>query len=419
MSYLSYLICISYIMTTHSTTTTATTSTAPTIPPIQGEYDICISFDMTCSMRPCMYQVRDELDRFMGNIHRELPTARLGIITHGDYDSSRYLTRHMDFTNDAEAVQRYIHSVEDAGYNGWNEGEAYEKALNIAKGMDWAPNSHKIMIVIGDDIPHKPIFTGNTDNLDWVKEMTDLHDMGIQTYGVHAPTLSRERAHFFYSALSQKSLNGQIIPLNQFVYIVDILLALIYKQQGKESIQDFEKQLGVEDRYNRNMEIVFNHLLERPDENKMGHSFPVPSTKRNTGGGSGGGGANPVFSNLSASDLIQVPPTRFQILNVPTDQSIKQFVESTGATFKAGKGYYQLSKSEKISHKKQVVLQHIRSGEFFSGNAARALLRLPTSGEGSFTKKPGDVPDGYVAFIQSTSYNRKLKGHTKFLYDTL
>ena len=405
-------------MATQTTTTTTTTTT--TVPAIQGEYDVCISFDMTCSMSPCMYQVREELDRFLGNIHRELPTARLSIITHGDYDSKRYLTRHMDFTNDAEAVQRYVRSVEDAGSNCWNEGEAYEKALNVAKGLSWAPNSQKIMVVIGDDIPHKPIFTGNTENLDWQKELEDLHDMGISTYGVHAPTLSRERAHFFYSALSEKSLNGQIIPLNQFVYIVDILLALIYRQQGKESVQDFEKQLEVDNRYNRNMEIVFNHLLERTDENKMGHSFPAPpASRRSSSSRSGGGGsANPVFSDLTADDLVAIPPTRFQILNVQADQSIKQFILNTGATFVAGKGYYELSKSEKISQKKGVVLQHVRSGEFFSGNAARALLGLPTSGTGTYTKKPQDVPDGYVAFIQSTSYNRKLKGGTRFLYDT-
>lgn len=402
------------------TTTANSTTNNVAIPVPQGEYDICITFDMTCSMRPCLHQVREELDRFLGNIHRELPTARLGIITHGDYDSKRYLTRHMDFTNDADEVQRYVRNVEDAGSNCWNEGEAYEKVLNVAKGLSWSPNSQKILIVIGDDIPHKPIFAGNTENLDWEKELQDVHDIGISTYGVHAPTLSRERAHFFYSALSQKSLNGQIIPLNQFIYIVDILLALIYRQQGMETVENFEKQLGVEKRYNRNMEIVFNHLLERPDANRMGYTRPTASRSKGRGRSSNSSaGVNPVFSNLTADDLDSVPPTRFQVLNVRDTQSIKQFVQSTGATFQAGKGFYELSKSEKISHKKAVVLQHVNSGEFFSGNAARALLGLPTSGEGTYRKKPSDVPDGYVAYVQSTSYNRKLIGGTRFLYDTL
>ena len=368
-----------------------------------NEYDICISFDMTCSMRPCLNQVREELSRFLDNIHRELPKARLGIITHGDYDSSLYVTRHMNFTNDMSAVQTYISNVETAGDNCWNEGEAYEKVLNVAKTMTWSDTAQKILIVIGDDIPHTPMYSGNKEKLDWRKELQDLHKMDIVTYGVHAPTLSRVRAHFFYSALSQKSLNGEIIPLNQFIYIVDILLALIYKQHGTEMVEGFEERLETEDRYNRNMEIVFNHILERPDENKMGHTFPT-NINTNTG------------SNLTASDLVTVPPTRFQILNVLQNVSIKQFVEHTGADFKAGKGYYQLSKSEKISQKKQIVLQHITSGSFFTGNAARSLLGLSTTG--TQTKKPTDVPSGYVAFIQSSSYNRKLIANTKFLYDT-
>ena len=376
-------------------------------------------------MRPCLLQVRDEIIRLLGSIKKELPYARLGMITHGDYDSTTYVTRHMNFTNDYNEVQRYVSNVEDAGSNCWNEGEAYEKVLNVAKTMNWAEEAEKILIIIGDDIPHIPTFKGNKENLDWRRELADLQDMGIITYGVHAPTLSRERARFFYSELSKESLNGEIIPLNQFIYIVEILIAVIYRQEGADTLEGFEKRLEKENRYNRNLEIVFNNLLERDDANRMGHRFVQQSSSgtasrvsSSSSSSSSSAVANPIFSNLSVNDLVEIAPTKFQILNVRDDQSIKQFVLNTGATFKPGKGFYELSKTEKISHKKQVVLQHVSSGAFFSGNAARALLGLPTSGTGTFTKKPKDVPTGYLAFIQSTSYTRKLKANTKFLYDT-
>ena len=63
------------------------------------------------------------------------------------------------------------------------------------------------------------------------------------------------------------------------------------------------------------------------------------------------------------------------------DQSIKQFILNTGATFKPGKGFYELSKTEKISHKKQVILQHVSSGTF-SLEMLKIFTGLPTSGTG-------------------------------------
>lgn len=48
---------------------------------------------------------------------------------------------------------------------------------------------------------------------------------------------------------------------------------------------------------------------------------------------------------------VPVPPGRFQRLDVDADVSIKDFVTSTGAVFKAGRGFYELSKPEDVSDK--------------------------------------------------------------------
>ena len=269
---------------------------------------------MTCSMRPCLLQVETRLLDYWVVLRKNFSYARLGLITHGDYDSSTYVTRHMNFTNYYNEVQRYVSNVEDAGSNGWNNGEAYEKVLNVAKTMNWSEEAEKILIVIGDDIPHIPTYSGNKENLDWRKELSDLHDMGVLTYGVHAPTLSRERARFFYSELSKDSLNGEIIPLNQFIYIVDILIAVIYRQEGAETLEGFEKQLEKEQRYNRN-EIIFNNLLERDDTIEwdialltsiFGTGYRVSSSSSRSSV------TNPVFGNLSVNDLVEIAPTNFK-----------------------------------------------------------------------------------------------------------
>ena len=55
----------------------------------------------------------------------------------------------------------------------------------------------------------------------------------------------------------------------------------------------------------------------------------------------------------------------------------------------------------------------------FSGKEAREILGLPEYG--TVTVAPGSAPalrdGGYTAFVQSTSYNRKLLAGTKFLYE--
>lgn len=360
------------------------------------DIEIAITFDMTCSMLPCIYQVKQELERFLNNIKNKIQNIKFGIITHGDYDSSRYVINKMDFNDNLEYFKNYIQNVESAGSNFWNDGECYEKVLSEAKTLSWSENSKKILIVIGDDIPHTPFSSVNKENIDWRKELQDLHNMNIETYGVNAPTLSRRRSEFFYSALSEKSLNGKIIPLDQFIYIVDILLALIYKNcdSNNEMLQQFEETIQQEDRYNRNMEIVFNNLLDREDQQTMCH----------------------VVNNSSGSvdDLIEISPTEFQILTVDDNISIKDIVVNSGAEFKVGNGFYQLSKTESVSEKKKVILFHKNSGNFYTGNQARNILGLPFSG--TVKIKPSNVPSEYIAFIQSKSSTRGLKKNTKFLY---
>ena len=101
-------------------------------------------------------------------------------------------------------------------------------------------------------------------------------------------------------------------------------------------------------------------------------------------------------------------------MRVDTDQSIRDFVEDNGLTFKKGRGFYQLTKTETIQEYKEIVLRDDHTSDLYSGEKARELLGLPRSG--SIRTRPV-VPHGYTAFVQSTSYNRKLIGGTEFLYE--
>jgi hypothetical protein len=86
-----------------------------------------------------------------------------------------------------------------------------------------------------------------------------------------------------------------------------------------------------------------------------------------------------------------------------------------GIQFKTGRGFYEFTKVENISEKKEVVAMEKCSGNLFEGDGARDLIHLPTGTAGRL--KPATF-DKFSVFIQSTSYNRKLIGGSKFLYDT-
>ena len=72
--------------------------------------------------------------------------------------------------------------------------------------------------------------------------------------------------------------------------------------------------------------------------------------------------------------LTPVAEGRFKILQVPKKCTIKQFVLSNGLEFKCGRGFYEFTKPEIISHRKEVVLIEKSSGKMFTGRDACRMI---------------------------------------------
>ena len=92
--------------------------------------------------------------------------------------------------------------------------------------------------------------------------------------------------------------------------------------------------------------------------------------------------------------------------------SIKEFVSRNSLVFKAGRGFYEFTKPENISHKKEIVLQERATGDMFTG--AEACRMIGAGGPGKIA--PASLAR-FRVFVQSTSYNRVLVGGTGFLYE--
>jgi hypothetical protein len=56
------------------------------------------------------------------------------------------------------------------------------------------------------------------------------------------------------------------------------------------------------------------------------------------------------------------------VLHVESKCSIKDFVQRNSLLFKVGRGFYEFTKPETISHKKEVVLLDKTTGDMFTGN---------------------------------------------------
>ena len=344
--------------------------------------EVVFSFDTTGSMYPCLTQVRRKVKETVTRLMKDMPGMRIGIIAHGDYcdKNSSYVTKIFELTDNVQKICDFVQNVGATG--GGDLPECYELVLHEAQSMKWLPHTKKAFVLIGDDVPHGP--NENPKKLNWRTEVEKLGGMGIPVYGVQC--LNRKHATKFYEELAHKS-GGFHVTLDQFAYVTDLISAICYQQASPEQLKTYEQEVIKEGRMSRGLNKMFDQMMKRK-----------PS------------------ATFEAADLRAVPPGRFQVLEVDSDGSIKDFVLENGLTFKKGRGFYEFTKTETIQGYKEVVLMDKKTGDLFAGTAAREMLGLPAEGEGTMRIKPASL-DKYTVFVQSTSVNRKLLGKTKFLYE--
>lgn len=349
----------------------------------KGNIEVVFSFDTTGSMYPCLTQTRRSIKETVSKLFREIPNIKIGIIAHGDYCDARssYVTKHFDLSNDVKAICNFVERVEPTG--GGDSPECYELVLNEARTrMSWTSGKHKVLALIGDDVPHGPEHYENTKKINWRNELGLLLEAKINVYGVQA--LNRSHATAFYSEIAEKT-GGFHLCLDQFSQVTDMIMAICYKQAGDDQLKVFEKEIISAGRMSRSTDDMFSRLLKR---------------RRST--------------EFRESALAAVPPGRFQILEVDEDMPIKEFAEDNGLEFEAGRGFYEFTKTSTIQDYKEIILMDKKSGDLFTGPKVRELLNIPKTG--SVKMKPDDLKK-YIPFVQSTSYNRKLIGGTRFLYE--
>ncbi|CAH3134969.1 unnamed protein product [Porites lobata] len=350
--------------------------------------EIVFSFDTTGSMYPCLTQVRKRVEETATRLFREIPGIRIAVFAHGDYQdkSQTYDTKWVDFTSDKKKVCDFIKNVSSTC--GYDSDECYELVLRqVREELSWTPDSQRSLVMIGDASPHPPSYHLNTLKIDWRQEAKKLYnEMGVRIYSVQC--LNYGGSNTFYRQLAELTC-GWHLKLDQFASIVDFLTAICYREQGVEQLEAFETEVKSRSKgsgMNRNLHALFDTLAGR--------------TKSTYSGGTDYGGLEPVN------------PSRFQILDVDERCDIRTFVEKNDLSFKTGRGFYEFTKPEKISDKKEVVLVDKVSGDMFTGPEACEMI-----GAGGTARIKPTSFDKWRVFVQSTSYNRVLMPGTGFLYE--
>lgn len=355
-----------------------------TIEPI----DVCFSFDTTGSMYPCLSQVRNVVSQTVKQLFKDIPGLRVGIIAHGDYEDAPpngpYVIKMLDLSTDEKEIVRFVGGVESTC--GYDADECYELVLAESRRLSWGAGKQKVLVMIGDANPHGPNHRLNTRNLDWRNEIALLREAGVHVYGVQA--LNRYGSTNFYKEIAAGS-GGLHLNLNQFRHVTDLIMGICYKQQSPEALTQYQDLVQRAGRMSRDVAQIFGVL--------SGKTVKVDFGK-------------------STVSLSPVTPGRFQIFAVNEDTPIRVFTEAMGAKFNTGRGFYEFIKTVTVQENKEVVLEHRRSGDLFTGAAARDMIGLPFGTRGRINPKDSKVRD-YVVFIQSTSNNRKLLSGTRFLYE--
>jgi hypothetical protein len=352
----------------------------------------CIS-DLTGSMVPCFRVVQRNVMNLVRDLGQDIPGIEIAIGAVKDYcdQGTTFLYREVPFTTNAGTLLKFMEGLEGGG--GGDAPEAYEYALRKVSELPWDEDATKLVLLIGDEVPHAASYPGNTLKLDWKKELGTLAKAGITVHAVQC--LSNRHADSFYSTVARKT-GGIHFRLDQFSHIDLLIRGVAAKSGGTMSqFEEYVQRMGDGSRVYGIREIV---------RQVTGKGVAVDLTAQDD-----------LPEELRGYDIEPSARGCFQAMHVEGEPSIRDFVVSMGIPFKKGKGYYpHVSRPEEIQDYKQFVLRDDRTGAFFTGVGIRDLLGLSHLGTSRVRQNP--LP-GFTLFVQSTSVNRKLR-EPEFLYET-
>ena len=354
---------------------------------------VAINFDTTGSMAPCIAELKKNVTSFLAEIASQFSdvTLKTRVSANGDYqDADEHGGYVFTCQEQWTSTSRSCEFLQNVGPTcGFDVPEAYEVALDRIARYDWDPLAAKALIFIGDAMPHPPSYVLNREKLDWKSGVEMLVGKGVSLYCVQCLKSNGDRtgATAFWKEFAEIS-GGQHLCLDQLRNAEKFILVILLHLSQRPLLESRLTSCGA-------LRIAHSQLFGATLDGVSVHSPASPPGRPDDG--------------------------RFQSFHVTSACSIKEFVVGLGIQFAPGKGFYELSKGEKIAKNKEVLIFLDEGGatRVTQNSDARVLLGLPSPGASDSQLTLAAIPLQYrgKVYIQSTSYNRKLIAGTNFLYE--
>jgi hypothetical protein len=112
-----------------------------------------------------------------------------------------------------------------------------------------------------------------------------------------------------------------------------------------------------------------------------------------------------------------VQPAAVAVLDVvDAKQTLRSLAAAHGLQYHRGCGFYQLTRKERVSDSKRLLLEREGSAALLTGPEARFAAGLPPCGSGAVQVEPGQLEPGWTLFVQSTAANRRLLPATRAVF---
>ncbi len=206
-----------------------------------AKVEVAFSFDTTDSMSTCIDQVRKSVDKLCEDLFRDIPGLRIGLIAHGDYFDGDAAMSVLPLTDDPQRIKDFI--VNNKSTSGGDAPECYEWALYEARQLGWSPDANKMLVMIGDDVPHEPNYPHprNVRRLDWKEELGFLKVIGVRVYPLQCMT----HHHVFWKEISEMC-STPLLRLSEFSKAAEILMGFAYAAAGEEVFSHKEQEVPSE-----------------------------------------------------------------------------------------------------------------------------------------------------------------------------
>lgn len=112
-------------------------------------------------------------------------------------------------------------------------------------------------------------------------------------------------------------------------------------------------------------------------------------------------------------ELIKQPTNEYIIFYIDQNEPIHYICECHDLEYKKGNGFYEVTKTENVKSKKEIIAQRKDTGVLIFGDEAKNVFGIELGKDFKFTPKKNDE---YKMFVQSTSPNRILNDETFMIY---